>query len=130
MKKAVLILMLGLSANANAGLFGITHHSRANCANNETISWDAKKQHWFATDSTHNNMVNGVGHIVRDDFRKTRRSAAVCWAEGLSGWMVIGRHYIKEHENEKVKMVKMEVVYDCSLDEGWWGIWEDVKSEK
>jgi hypothetical protein len=130
MKKAIVILMLGMYANAHAGLLGLTHHSRANCGNNESISWDATKPHWLSVHSTHLDHKTSKGHEVEDKMRFTRRSAAVCWFEATSGYTVIGRHFTKDDDDGEVYMAKMEMVDDCSLYNGWWGIWEDIKNEK
>lgn len=50
MKKALVFLVvafLSVGGVSKAGLHGLTHHSRANCGNNETISWHKGHKYWF-----------------------------------------------------------------------------------
>lgn len=109
-----------------AGLYGLTHHSRANCLNNETISWDLTQSHMLETISYHAynlgiDIPKEPRHSTIDSFKETHRSAAVCWGEGKSGigWIVTGRHWMKDG-NGKNYIAASESVDDCSIYDGWW----------
>lgn len=47
------ILTSVIFCNCFAGFNGVTHHSRANCANNESISWDWTRNWYFWVNSKH-----------------------------------------------------------------------------
>lgn len=59
MKAVVLTVILLLTNAANAGFNGLTVHSRANCFNNESITWDATKRWNLLTHSYHMRCKNG-----------------------------------------------------------------------
>jgi hypothetical protein len=106
---------------ANAGLKEFTMHSRANCGNNETISWHAGHSYWLWTASNH--WRNGVfQHYVTtgDNFENTWRSAAVHWGEAIpgSGWFVRGYH--RRLINGQDYLLQVTEVNDCSIYDGWW----------
>lgn len=90
--------ILGLPTEANAAL---TWFSRANCINNESITWESFGSHWLWTNSYHyrngyyqhceNNASNAC---TGNSWQLTWRAAAVHWNEGLSGgWYVLGYHW-------------------------------------
>lgn len=121
LKKTTLILLLVtliMIGVANAGIHGLTHHSRANCGNNETISWQLDHSYWFWLVSRHRG--NGEDHQVVMDWQYTWRAAAVHWGEGRGGWSVEGHHWMKDSYNRPVE-VAQEYVTDCSIYDGWWG---------
>lgn len=72
---------------------GLVWFSRANCVNNESISWDwPGREHLLWTASHHTR--NGRQHPVQTGWQRTSHSAAVHWGEGLSeGWSVAGDHF-------------------------------------
>jgi hypothetical protein len=72
---------------------GLVWFSRANCVNNESISWDwPVRSYWLWTDSYHRKDV--WEPVLRTGWEYGFRSAAVHWGEGLSGgWYVVGDHY-------------------------------------
>lgn len=111
--------MLALSSTAVAGFNGLTIHSRANCINNESISWDATSYHMLATESLHYTGFKN-GHDVTTEWESTWRSAAVHFAEATpgSGWTVAGIHWVIE--NNLPRCLGTETVTDCSLYDGWW----------
>lgn len=80
------------AAPASAGLVWF---SRANCLNNESISWDwPGRAHLLSTSSHHRHAWWGWEKPVRTGWQWTDRSAAVHWGEGLAGgFYVQGRHY-------------------------------------
>lgn len=106
--------------SAFAGFNGLTYHSRANCGNNESISWDWTHDWVFYTQSDHYNARNGsLIHSVYMPLQMTWRSAAVHWGEGKGGWKVIGSHYRLYTDGSK-RCEALETVTDCSIYDGWW----------
>jgi hypothetical protein len=88
-----LILSLLFVNSSFAGLAGLTWHSRANCINNESITWDFTRYRELYTESSH--FIEDDGrmidhHAVEVGWEFTWRSAAVHWGEGRGGWTVGG----------------------------------------
>jgi hypothetical protein len=79
-----------VSAPSQAGLIWF---SRANCINNESITWDwPNNNYWLWTDSFH--YKRGWEPTIRTGWQWTYRSGAVHWGEGFSGgWLIVGDHY-------------------------------------
>lgn len=80
-----------VTAPANAGL---VFFSRANCINNESISWDwPGNNRWLWTNSFH--LKNGRWEEpIRTGWEYGYRSGAVHWFEGLNrGYFVTGNHF-------------------------------------
>ena len=121
MKKiGVFLFVLSFSQIAHAGFNGITHHSRANCVNNESISWDWTHYWWFWVRSEHINAVTGnTIHTLSTAWKYTWRAAAVHWGEGRGGWMVRGTHWMTDRRGNAV-LVQQELVNNCSIYDGWW----------
>ena len=118
----ILVCGLGVSLDANAGLHGLTYHSRANCGGfNETISWHRGTNYWFWTVSRHRNDVKKIDHQLVADWSYTWRSAAYHATEGYGGWTVEGHHWVKENEFGMPYETEKEFVADCSIYDGWWG---------
>jgi hypothetical protein len=117
---ALAIFLFNLAFNsANAGFNNLTTHSRANCINNESITWDWTTYRMSGTVSQH--YRNGVWiHGINTGWEYTWRSAAVHWGEAKpgSGWTVIGYHWLRE--NNKERMIDITEVSDCSIYDGWW----------
>jgi len=109
-----------LSGGANAGAWGLTHHSRANCAGfNETISWHLGHPYWLWVVSRHRG--NGQDHQVIFGWAYIYRAPAYHFPEGKSGgWSVEGHHWMKASENSYPREVANEFVNDCSIYDGWW----------
>lgn len=136
MKKV--FLLLAFCTSAHAGVVSLTHHSRANCVNNESISWHAGHEYKMAVTSWHHGFAlkdgqepvfvshgicsNGTQNIDPCKFHTTWRGAAVHWAESMPGngsnWRVIGTHVVVL-QNGKVEQVTTNVT-DCSIYDGWW----------
>lgn len=114
--KATFLLLL-LSGSTFAGINGLTIHSRANCVNNESITWDLTENWQLATISTH--YKDGIiQHSVPTGWQNTWRSAAVHWGEGTGGWYVEGQHYIIMSGVQKnLGTTRSE---NCSGYDGWW----------
>jgi hypothetical protein len=120
-KKFIIILSLLCISSAQAGLKSLTHHSRANCVNNETISWQKGHNYWFWIVSRHKNVITGEDHQVIANWALTWRAAAVHWGEGNGTglWTVEGHHWMRDHNMQPVE-VATETVRDCSIYDGWW----------
>ena len=102
---AVAICLLGFMAVGRV-LAAELSFSRANCSNNESITWQypvVNANRWWRVISTHRRSAIGWGseevHSVDSGWGLTWRSAAVHWGEGASGmygprrWFVVGQHY-------------------------------------
>lgn len=72
---------------------GLIWFSRANCVNNESVSWDwPGNNHTLFTRSHH--KKNGVWHSVQNGWRTGIWSGAIHLGEGFSGgYLVVGRHW-------------------------------------
>lgn len=98
MKKLAVALFAIAMANAClAGVFNLTALSRANCivmGANESVTWEAGGQWEMVTYSSQLHPVHG-----HRDFESTFpyqgwRAYAGCFFCGLSGWDVLGFHYV------------------------------------
>jgi len=123
MIKQLLTISLVIAANlSHASQNGLSIHSRNNCGNNESISWDGTKTHHLGTNSYHFHQ-NTKSHPIGSGIAQTNRSAAVCWGEGTGGWVkVYGEHYLFQNGNTKLIWLKTTEVTDCSIYDGWWEI--------
>ena len=115
-------LMLSMTSPTFSAFNGLSIHSRANCVNNESISWDwtAYHQLWTGSDHFYDNKFQ---HNVSTDNTVTWRSAAVHWKEAYptqSHWRVIGVHWIPDSRG-KLYRVLTEVT-NCSIYNGWWDV--------
>jgi hypothetical protein len=124
MIKHGLILSLLLASNLSyAAANALSIHSRNNCANNESISWHGLKKYHFGTNSYHK-YKDGKTHPMGSGIEQTWRSAAVCWGEGVGGWVqVSGEHYLFENGSTKLIWYKITDVKNCDIYNGWWE-WE------
>jgi len=125
MQKSIIITLIVLSSITNnliAGVYSLTHHSRANCVNNETISWELGRSHLLQTVSVHHHYGSrGLdrGHTIIRGFEMTWRSAAVCYREGFEGgWKVWGGHFTKVN-GIKTRLAST-FTENCSIYNGWW----------
>lgn len=96
MKKIVAFTLLGISSVllAAPSHAGMVWFSRANCYNNESITWDwPGNYYWLWTNSHH--LKNGQWEPVeRTGWEYTWRSAAIHKGEGLQGgYYVVGNHF-------------------------------------
>lgn len=118
MKKfASTILIFTLCNNANAALWGLSVHSRANCGNNESISWDATQKWKLWTSSVHGYWKGE--HSAVDNWRLTRRSAGVHWGESFQAnkYIVDGYHFIADPYSRRLAHTWVQ---DCDIYNGWW----------
>lgn len=104
---------------ANAGFHNFTMHSRANCGNNESISWEYKVYRELGT-VTHHYRNGQFVHGFSTGWQNTWRSAAAHWGEAApgSGWRVIGYHW--EKLNGQERLMDYTDVNNCSIYDGWW----------
>ena len=117
-----LMLGMGMSVDASAGIYGLTYHSRSNCGGfNETVSWHAKHYYWFWTVSRHRNTAKRIDHQLVANWAYTWRSAAYHATEGYGGWSVEGHHWVRETEYGMPYETAQEFIVDCSIYDGWWG---------
>lgn len=118
LKLATLVAAL-LSTSAIAGLKELTIHSRANCGNNESITWHAGHTYTLLTVSDHirNNMIL---HRLGSGWEDTWRSANVHWGEAGpgAGWSVQAGHYQRFGMQEF--RLGFTTASDCSIYDGWW----------
>lgn len=125
MKKQILAISLMMFANLSlAAVNGLSIHSRANCVNNESISWDWTKPRHFQTTSEHWQSTNGGSswnkmHTIETKSELGRRSAAVHYGESVSGWIVYGTHTIIDQDTKK-KKVYYTRASGCNIYDGWW----------
>lgn len=115
----IFVTVFFLCQTAIAGFNGLTYHSRANCVNNESISWDATSYHELLTVSDH--LYRGrVIHSLASGWEDTWRSANVHWGEAApgAGWHVQAGHYISY--GGTVRLLGYTTADDCSIYDGWW----------
>jgi len=117
-------LAIALSQSAFAGWVELTHHSRANCINNESISWHRGNSYWLWVNSEHYDAKTGVRlHYVLTGWQFTWRAAAVHYGEGMrGGYKVHGTHWMPHPRTNVPRIVAEEWVWDCSIYDGWWDV--------
>lgn len=115
----IVLVTLIYSFTANAGFHAFTMHSRANCGNNESISWEYRVNRNLGT-VTHHYRDGAFVHGLSTGWQFTWRSAAVHWGEAgpRSGWHVIGYHWQKF--NGQDHLLAVTDVLDCNIYDGWW----------
>jgi hypothetical protein len=115
------IALLSCATIANAGLTRTTVHSRANCLNNESITWWYGHPYDWRVVSIHKAppFLGGVMHHEDTGFIYNDRVAVVHWCEGMvkTPWEVWGYHYFLGYS----KNVPFESTHatDCQIIEGW-----------
>ena len=121
--KKIISVMIGvlLAANSVAGVIDLTIHSRANCVNNESISWHRGDTQWLLTVSDH--LFNGdKHHSLSSGWENTWRSANVHWGEspiGSTAWSVQAGHY--QNVGGRDYLLGFTKASDCNIYDGWWG---------
>ena len=123
MKLIKFILLIGIifSCYANAGFKELTIHSRANCANNESITWHYNHPYNLLTVSDH--LRNGqLQHRLAAGWETTWRSANVHWGEAGpgAGWHVQAGHYMRIGYTEY--RIGFTTADDCNIYDGWWDV--------
>ncbi len=106
-----------------AGLNKTTAHSRANCINNESITWFAQRSFNWRVVSVHGKIGNPYNHGIDTGWAITWRQAAVHWGEGKPFgkkiWGVTGYHFFSGYAEGKIPF-ETTIVTDCSIYDGWW----------
>lgn len=114
------LILLAITSSSVAGVKSLTMNSRANCGNNETISWHLGHRYMLWTASDHLDKRTGVNiHTVVANWDKTWRSAAVHWGEGRGDWAVMGHHWMADN-NGNITKIAEEYTTNCSIYDGWW----------
>lgn len=112
------LVALIFSNSAMAGATQLTHNSRANCGNNESISWDGSRKRTLSVSSYH--VKSGTSHYVTTGgFSSTYRAAAVHWGESFTPnlWYVRGTHW----EMLNGRTIRTSTyASDCRISEGWY----------
>lgn len=125
--KVVRYAFLSITAISHAAFNGISDHSRANCVNNESITWDFTQPHRLAVVSFHTaDYMNKMGQYERHRldtlWNDTKRAAAVHWGEGKTPYgyyLVQGWHWEFLGGNEILRATTS--VDNCGpLYNGWW----------
>ncbi|MBA2650278.1 MAG: hypothetical protein H0U75_11950 [Legionella sp.] len=124
MKLFHMVLITVLSVPAQAGVNAVTAHSRANCGNNESVTWFLSGAYWWRVISYHYTSRHPAGpnsphHTMDTGKGYTWRQAAIHWGEsGLGGnYYVLGMHYYYPNGRETLD-VKTDAV-DCAIYDGW-----------
>lgn len=108
---------------SHAGVWETTAHSRANCSNNESITWNAHHSYRWKVVSLHHNIYGTqYDHGIDTGWALTWRQAAVHWGEAPLNdhrWIVTGYHFFIDYGQGKVPFAE-ETVGDCSIYDGWW----------
>lgn len=126
-KKLIISITLCFPILTHASFFGVSDHSRANCINNESITWDATKVRTLSVVSFHmadylNRMGQYNKHRLQTGWENTRRSAAVHWGEGYTPtgyYLVQGWHW--EGIDGVGEVLRATTSVDnCSIYNGWW----------
>lgn len=119
------ILLFSPNPTTYAGILGPTWYSRANCFNNESITWNSKAKHWYYTRSMHY-YRNDLKHFFNTGWELTWRSASVCWGESpldsALDWRVVGYHWEITIPDYRVRYLGSTQATTCHLYDGWWEI--------
>jgi hypothetical protein len=122
MKSKIIVsaLLLGLQVNSvNAGLDWTTVHSRANCLNNESITWWYLHPFNWRVVSIHRHTTGLDTHHIDTGWWYDWRVAAIHWGEPLASgkWEVSGYHYYDGYSTN----VPMATTWadDCQIIDGW-----------
>lgn len=117
--KIIGLCSLIVSIAANAALTHTSVHSRANCFNNESITWWAGHPYPWRVVSLHFHKETDTMHKIDTGFHNQDRVAAVHWGEGVhGGWVVWGYHYLlPDFEN-----VPFDTTFadGCNIIDGWY----------
>ena len=113
---------------AIAGWDGTTAHSRANCLNNESITWWFGHSFFWRVASFHYPEYSDRNHFhfQNSGYTKTWRQGVVHWGEPQGKYWPIGRWYVyayhfwwDEVHNREVYDTNTDA-YDCKIYDGWW----------
>lgn len=102
----------------HAGLYKTTVHSRANCINNESITWWRGHPFNWRVVSVHKHRPTKEMHSIDTGFQHNDRVAAIHWGEGARGGFVVwGYHYLADYH----KTLSLDTTYakGCNIIDGW-----------
>lgn len=128
-KSGLLVAGIALGGTANAGFWGNTAHSRANCAGfNESVTWNAHASHYWRVESHHYNNPEPKPpvHILNSGMNLTWRAYAGHITEAYStrgdNWRVAGYHFFMPNDtpNERERIDVITNAADCDIYDGWW----------
>ncbi len=118
-EQIISIVILIISMSCNAGLDWTTVHSRANCLNNESITWWYLHPYNWRVVSIHHHKQNGEQHHIDLGFNYTWRAHAIHWGESIGSgvWEVFGYHYLLEYS----EYIPFDSTYanNCNIIDGW-----------
>lgn len=113
----IALFVFSFSNYGHTGIYNTTVHSRANCLNNESITWWKGHPYNWKVVSIHKHYQAGA-HLIDTGFNYNDRVAAICWGEGVHGGFVVwGYHYLKGyHESVPFDTTHAD---GCSIIDGW-----------
>ncbi|MFZ1342455.1 hypothetical protein [Thiothrix eikelboomii] len=119
-----LVSSVFLMSSVSAGMTALTHTSRANCINNESVSWQYNVPKTMFVSSKHKFNINGSLHTISSGGYVTNwRVAGIHWSEGgpvapiPPVWTVYGTHLIKV--GTRITQISSYAT-NCSVFDGWW----------
>lgn len=123
--KVIFCALLSGSSSIHAAFNIISDHSRANCLNNESITWDGTRHHMLDVVSFHTrdylNKINQYSeHRVEAPWEKTWRAAAVHWGEGATVGLYLVQGWHWEYIADQVVLRATTSTDGCSIYNGWW----------
>lgn len=124
MKKLLYVAILFATPVVSlAAVNGPSSHSRANCVNNESITWWLGHARDWRVISVHNHNKDNPKaghHSIDTGMGHTWRQAAVHWGESRPGgpYQVNGYHFFKENGREYLGANTSAI--NCSIYNGWW----------
>ena len=118
LSKLVVFGCLCASLSVHAGVYHTTVHSRANCLNNESITWWLNHPYNWRVVSVHE-FPTVTSHLMDTGFNYTSRAHAIHWGEGdvLNNWEVYGYHYLYEYS--KYIPFATTATDNCEIIQGW-----------
>lgn len=118
--KLLVFFLIVQSGIAHAGLDWTTVHSRANCLNNESITWWYLHSFNWRVVSIHEAKYGNAKHHIDTGFNWTWRAHAIHWGEPFGNddyWCVSGYHYLFDYS----KYIPFDTTYaeSCNIIDGW-----------
>lgn len=115
---ALALSLMLLASVSHAGILGRTVHSRANCLNNESITWWRGHYNTWRVISLHHSPF-GQRHVIDTGWVYTWRAHAIHWGEGDPKylWTVYGVHY--QYDISKTAPFAQTQSMFCSIIDGW-----------
>lgn len=103
MKLTKLILLSLPILYSQSSVAALINLSRANCVNNESISWDPTlRAHTGKVRAVHE-YSDSTNHICGTGMQTSWRIAMIHWGEGTGGWTVWGKHTIYDSSQGKYR---------------------------